>query len=271
MTIGVYRITHVPSGKFYIGSSKHCERRFNEHRSNLNSKKHHCHALQNSWTKHGEESFSFEISQEFPSWDDALEAEQELLNLYVGLRHVFNSSANARMPVLDPDVMARARERSNSTPKSIAAHRAVCLKRNADPDFQRRATAAIRASEKHKAAVRRNAILLQRPEIVAKNRQSLRDSVAQKAAARRQAALLNSDPEIVARNRAATCRKVVGVSVADGHVVRFESQSAAARSFGAYSSQINQCCRGTQKTAKGYRWSYEQSNDAVRQDDVVAA
>ncbi len=58
---GIYSITHIVSGKRYIGSSVNILRRWNAHRSALN--RHICDNphLQNSWDKYGPDSFEFEI------------------------------------------------------------------------------------------------------------------------------------------------------------------------------------------------------------------
>lgn len=61
MTIGIYKITNITDGKFYIGSSTNIERRFVEHTNALNKNKHHNPHLQAVWNKDGAESFTFEI------------------------------------------------------------------------------------------------------------------------------------------------------------------------------------------------------------------
>ncbi len=53
---GIYGIFG-PSGKVYIGSAINCESRIKRHVRLLNLNSHHCNWLQNSWNKHGEESF----------------------------------------------------------------------------------------------------------------------------------------------------------------------------------------------------------------------
>lgn len=58
---GIYQITNVKNGKFYIGSAKDITIRWNHHRSDLNLNKHHSRYLQRSWNKHGAESFEFKI------------------------------------------------------------------------------------------------------------------------------------------------------------------------------------------------------------------
>lgn len=58
---GIYRIRNVISGTFYIGSSESVYRRFEAHRRHLRSGKHKNRGLQQSWVKHGEEAFRFEI------------------------------------------------------------------------------------------------------------------------------------------------------------------------------------------------------------------
>ena len=58
---GIYKITNTVTGKFYIGSAVNIKSRWADHRSRLGANKHHNRHLQNSWNKHGEDSFTFEV------------------------------------------------------------------------------------------------------------------------------------------------------------------------------------------------------------------
>ena len=56
---GIYRITNTKNGKFYIGSSKHIDRRWWEHTNDLNKKQHINPKLQHAWTYYGANAFEF--------------------------------------------------------------------------------------------------------------------------------------------------------------------------------------------------------------------
>ena len=71
MTIGIYRITNIKNGKYYIGSSKNIEQRWMQHKYLLNNEKHHSYKLQRDWKEFKEDSFKFEIL-------DVLEDEKQL-------------------------------------------------------------------------------------------------------------------------------------------------------------------------------------------------
>ena len=58
---GIYKITNKLNGKFYIGSSKDIDQRWNEHKLNLKSNRHINKKLQNAWNFYGEDNFLFEI------------------------------------------------------------------------------------------------------------------------------------------------------------------------------------------------------------------
>jgi group I intron endonuclease len=255
MTVGVYRIAHAATARFYIGSSNNCERRFVEHLSGLRNGRHHNRHLQAIFNKHGEPSLSFEVLESFACQDDALDCEQALLDRLYGLEGCINGTRQARMPLHDPDVRARSIAAMRASERYKAAHREVCLKRNADPEFQRRAHAAALASATWQAALVQRAERLKEPEIVARNREALRNSKAQKAAAHERARLNHADPAIKARMLAATSVKVVGVNVVTGERLSFPSQSAAARALGVRSSNISQACSGLLGVIKGYRWA----------------
>lgn len=58
---GIYSIENIITGKIYIGSSKHCRQRKNDHLYDLRANTHHSIHLQRSFNKHGEENFVFKI------------------------------------------------------------------------------------------------------------------------------------------------------------------------------------------------------------------
>lgn len=58
---GIYRITNLVSGHFYIGSSVDIISRFGNHRHTLRKNNHNNPKLQNAWNKYGEQNFSFDI------------------------------------------------------------------------------------------------------------------------------------------------------------------------------------------------------------------
>lgn len=75
---GVYKITCLTDGKFYIGSSKNIKRRWKTHVSKLNKNEHDNMFLQEAWNLYGEKSFTFEILEETSE-----ECRYELEQLYL--------------------------------------------------------------------------------------------------------------------------------------------------------------------------------------------
>lgn len=61
---GIYVIRHIESGRAYVGSAANIYSRFRTHKSNLRRNLHHCQYLQNSWNKHGESLFVFEVVEQ---------------------------------------------------------------------------------------------------------------------------------------------------------------------------------------------------------------
>lgn len=92
--IGIYAIRCEVSGNAYVGSSRDVRSRWNAHRSELRSGRHHCLALQFSWVKHGESAFRFEFLEECP---EELLLEREQSHLDSGA-FVYNSAREVRSP-----------------------------------------------------------------------------------------------------------------------------------------------------------------------------
>lgn len=61
---GVYKITNVINGMFYIGSSNNIEYRWKCHIRDLKNNRHVNSHLQNAWNKYGEKNFVFSILEE---------------------------------------------------------------------------------------------------------------------------------------------------------------------------------------------------------------
>lgn len=61
---GVYRVTHLPSGRTLLGSSPHLDGMLNRTRFSLGLNGHPVKALQRDWNADGEGAFRFEILDE---------------------------------------------------------------------------------------------------------------------------------------------------------------------------------------------------------------
>lgn len=66
MKIGVYKITNIVNGKFYIGSSKDLVRRKKDHFRLLKKGNNHSIVLQRAYNKYGADAFTFEILAHCP-------------------------------------------------------------------------------------------------------------------------------------------------------------------------------------------------------------
>lgn len=81
MKSGIYKITNIKNGKFYIGSSKDIEFRWSEHKKHLNGNYHINKKLQNAWNFYGKENFSFDVLETVNECD-LLVKEQFYLNMF---------------------------------------------------------------------------------------------------------------------------------------------------------------------------------------------
>lgn len=98
MKIGIYKITNLKNGKFYIGSSKDTDRRWWEHMNELNKNVHINKKLQNAWNFYGKDNFKFEVIEELNDEQILLEREQYYLDAFqpyrnnIGYNIALNSS-----------------------------------------------------------------------------------------------------------------------------------------------------------------------------------
>lgn len=77
----IYKITNLITNKFYIGSTNNFHLRKYSHLNHLRKNKHCNKILQNSWNKHGETNFTFEII-EHTTQSNLMILEQYYLDLY---------------------------------------------------------------------------------------------------------------------------------------------------------------------------------------------
>lgn len=96
---GVYKITNTVNGKFYIGSSKNIDKRWNEHIWELNNLKYSNTWLQRDWIEYGQDSFNFEIVEECAE-EDRYSLEQDYLD---DLKPFYNTGKgyNIKKEVID--------------------------------------------------------------------------------------------------------------------------------------------------------------------------
>jgi hypothetical protein len=80
MTIGIYKIFHLPSDSIYIGQSIDIDSRWHRHISELKSNEHHNIGLQYLWNTSKFEDFFFEIIENCPEEIKPVEQQNWLLN-----------------------------------------------------------------------------------------------------------------------------------------------------------------------------------------------
>lgn len=78
--VGIYKITNLVNGKFYIGSSLNIKNRWNTHIKKLNNGNHENQYLLNAFNKYGVENFKFERIENVKDKSRLLEREQFYLD-----------------------------------------------------------------------------------------------------------------------------------------------------------------------------------------------
>lgn len=81
---GIYIIVCLVNSRVYIGQSKHIQKRWLEHREELQNGCHCNKHLQNAWNKYGEKSFVFSVLELCES-DKLTEREQYWIDYYGGI------------------------------------------------------------------------------------------------------------------------------------------------------------------------------------------
>ena len=114
-TAGIYKITCIPTGKFYIGSSVNIRKRWQVHYRTLQNGVHDNAHLQSAWAKHGADSFDFEIIESVLFVEDLITREQYYLDtLQPYKKNIgFNKGKIAEMPMLGSTMSDESREKQS--------------------------------------------------------------------------------------------------------------------------------------------------------------
>jgi group I intron endonuclease len=116
-TRGIYTITNLLDGKYYVGSSLDLTKRLISHRTKLKNNNHINKYLQNAWNKYGEANFKFEVVLPLPDCcEEIIRAiEHEILE------REFDNTYNIIKTVnLSEDEIQRRRRRKDNNRRKVA-------------------------------------------------------------------------------------------------------------------------------------------------------
>lgn len=109
---GVYKIENTKNGKKYIGSSKDMEKRFYQHKRDLNLGRHHSVKLQNAWNKVADKSvFVFQVVEDVECLDDLKVREQYYIDLYDTYYSGYNCSLKVDNPLYARKSLSKKQKR----------------------------------------------------------------------------------------------------------------------------------------------------------------
>ena len=209
MTCGVYRIIHIASGRFYLGSSRNVEHRWKCHIRDLEAGSHHNRFLQRAYAKYGNRAFVFEIVQQSLE-SERLVWEQVYLDTAWGSGKLYNIS-----PIAGRGPSPRGKKRSPESVKKFKAtmaakspeekaaiiekmretHMAISLERKRE--IYKRVSETFRATVAKKSAEERSApIRAMWAARTSEERKVLAAKISAKNTGRKQS------PEAVEKNRA---------------------------------------------------------------------
>jgi group I intron endonuclease len=253
---GIYKITNVKNGKFYIGSSTDVKGRIRGHRYLLNSGKHENIHLLSAWNKYGKRAFIFEILETNLNKILLEVKEQEYIDT---LKPQYNMVLKANTRLEKNHVMAEAtkekisrsltgRVRSPEVKKRIVRGLKKSYREN--PDHSKNISISLKKYNKNNPDVRRgkNNPFYGVPFFSGKKHSKktiLKMSKSQKLR-------MLERPETFGKKKPTLQFTKNGI-----FIKRWESASSVARSFNSNRGSIIRCCLGHDKSHKGFVWKYE--------------
>jgi group I intron endonuclease len=94
---GIYKITCVENGHFYIGRTTNYTKRIGQHKTDLKSGKHKNQRMQHCYDKYGADSFVYELIMSADDSSNLIETEQQLLDKYIDSDNCMNINRSAKV------------------------------------------------------------------------------------------------------------------------------------------------------------------------------
>lgn len=123
---GIYKITNIVNGKFYIGSSCDIERRWSEHRTRNNGGQCNNKLIQRAWIKYGEENFKFEILEVVENSKQLLTREQYWItqtkcwHRNIGYNIMLDPRGGSKGRIVSEETRSKMRERNRGEKHNLA-------------------------------------------------------------------------------------------------------------------------------------------------------
>jgi group I intron endonuclease len=228
MNTGIYKITNLINGKFYVGSASSnggFRKRWNEHKSNLNQGKHCNKHLQSAWIKYGADSFYFEII-EIVNPSIILEREQFYLDTLKPDYNVCKVAGNT----LGVKLSQQQKDNLSKIGKLRTGEKNPFFNKKHSEDTK------ILQSKIRKEQQKRDGH--PRLGIPRSEESKLKQSLAMKGK--------ESKIKI----------PVQQLSILDEPIKNWESISDAAFKLGLFSGNITSACKGRLKSTGGFKWKY---------------
>lgn len=242
---GIYKITNVVNGKFYIGSSNNLKKRKREHFWSLDKGNHVNAHLQRAYDKYGKDSFEFDVLEFLNNDENLLEIEQfyidttDCCNLSVGYNINEYAVGGGLKGENNPNFGKKmSEEQKEKIRKTLLGHH---------------------VSETTKKLMSAN----RKGKMVGKDNHNFGKPRTKEQKERHSEMLKGRF--LGDKNPAA--RKVVQLSK-DGEFIKIHNTlKDGATEIGALSPNIVKCCKGIYNTTGGYKWMYLEEYEQTKSAD----
>lgn len=250
MTCGIYMIKNKVNNKMYIGKSDDIERRWRDHRNDLNnqSKRENIH-IRRSWKKYREYNFEFTI---------LLECEESDLNMYEEY-YIFELMTYDPRVGYNKTYGGDGGRPTEETRKKLSESK----KGENHPNYGKHLSEETRKnmSESHKIAMNRPSvrekisISMKGRNLSEEHRKNLSES--KKGEKNYSYGKFGSNsPRSI---------PVVQLTL-DGELEKIYGSAIDTKKRGFNRSAVSGCCKGKRKTHKGYKWMYLSDYEAMKKE-----
>lgn len=265
MTCGIYMIQNLVNGKMYIGQAVDIEDRWGRHKRELRGNYHINKHLQRSWNRYREENFEFSILLECEESQLNTFEEYCIFELMTYDRRVGYNKTYGGGGVKATEETKRKMSEAQKGKHFSEEHKrklSEALKGEKSPNYGKHPTEETRRkqSEALKGKYCGEKSCMYGKHLSEETRRKQSEALKGEKHP-------NYGKQLSEETRRKMSKPVVQIDPTTNKVINtYFGAGEAERQGGFHNSHISNCCKGKQKTHKGYKWMYLSEYESIKEE-----
>lgn len=259
--MGIYKITNLANGKFYLGSSNNLKKRRREHLWALRENRHDNPYLQNAFNKHGESNFAFEVIEQVLNEDGLRPTEQKYINELnacnreIGYNINKYASGGGLMGEDNPNFGKKMSEEQKQKIRKTMTGRKYSLERRRNMSQNRKGKCVGENNwnfgRKKTEAEKQRQSEIMRGRYIGEDNPFYRRKHSEITKKKMRKAKIGKTGKLCPNSIA-----IVQLTKDGEFIEKHDAMQEAQRKTKVWASNIQKCCIGELKTSGGFKWMY---------------